>query len=203
MNLPDVFSTGPVSEAGPPAAQPCRPSPVRLTLGCGPRPAPGWINADLRDYEGVDLRGDIRDGLPLSDHSVDCAVAIHVLQDLPWCDIPVALAELRRVLRSGGVLRLGLPDLDRAIDAYRRGDAAYFHVPDADARSIGAKLVAQIIWYGSVRTPFTFDFARELLERAGFAEVRRCAFRETGSPDPEIVSLDNRERESLFVEARA
>jgi predicted SAM-dependent methyltransferase len=176
---------------------------VRLNWGCGPQPAPGWINADIHAYDGVDLYGDIRDGLALADHTVDYAVAIHVLQDLLWPDIPAALRELRRVLKPGAVLRLALPDLDRAIDAYRRGDAAYFHVPDTDARSIGAKLVTQIIWYGSVRTPFTFDFAQELLSAAGFADVTRCAFRQTASPFADIVSLDNRERESLFIEARA
>jgi hypothetical protein len=67
--------------------------------------------------------------------------------------------------------------------------------------SIGGKLIVQAIWYGSVRTPFTFDFIEELALAAGFRSVRRCAFRRTDSVYPEIVSLDNRERESLFVEA--
>lgn len=176
---------------------------TRLNWGCGPHPAPGWINADLRSYPGVDLCGDIREGLALADASIDYAVAIHVLQDLPWGDIPSALVELKRVLKRGGVLRLGLPDLDRAIDAYRRGDAGYFHVPDADAQAIGAKLVTQIVWYGSVRTPFNWDFAQEVLRHAGYREVVRCRFRETASRHAEITSLDNRERESLFVEALA
>jgi predicted SAM-dependent methyltransferase len=174
----------------------------RLNWGCGPHPEPGWTNSDLRPADGVQLCGDIRDGLPVADHSFDYAVAIHVLQDLPWPDIPDALTELKRVLKPGAVLRLALPDLDRAIDAYRRGDAAYFYVPDEHALSVGAKLVTQIVWYGSVRTPFTFEFARELLDKTGFHDVRRCSFRQTFSPHPDIVSLDNRERESLFVEAR-
>ena len=174
---------------------------ARLNLGCGPRPAPGWINTDVEAFDGVQLCGDVRDGLALADRSIDYAVAIHVLQDLPWADIPKALAELRRVLKPRAVLRLGLPDLDRAIAAYQRGDAAYFHVPDQDARSLGGKLITQLIWYGSVRTPFTYDYAEELLSAAGFREIRRCAFRRTASAHPEIAALDNRERESLFVEA--
>jgi predicted SAM-dependent methyltransferase len=175
----------------------------RLNWGCGLKPVPGWLNSDRRAAEGIDLVADIRHGLPLDDGCVDYAVAIHALQDLAWLEIVPALKELRRVLRPGGVLRLGLPDMDRAIAAWRRGDAAYFHVPDHDAASIGGKLVAQLIWYGSTRTPMNADAAREFLERAGYCEIRRCSFRETASRYPEIVSLDDRERESLFMEAVA
>lgn len=175
--------------------------PTRLNLGCGPKAAAGWVNADREPLPGVDLVGDLRDGLPVDDATFDAIVAIHVLQDLAWTELPTALAEIRRLLRPGGVLRLGLPDLDRAIDAYRRGDAAYFHVPDEDARSIGGKLITQIVWYGSVRTPFTFEFARDCLVDAGFREPVRCAFRETSHGEADLVALDNRERESLFVEA--
>jgi hypothetical protein len=81
------------------------------------------------------------------------------------------------------------------------GDHAYLNVPDADARTIGGKLSVQICWYGSVRTPFTRDSSEELLQRAGFRTVTACRYRETASAWPEIVALDNRERESLFVEA--
>src|SRR5687767_2373200 len=83
---------------------------TRLNWGCGPCATEGWINCDAKDGPGVDLCCDIRDGLPLDDDSVDCVAAIHVLQDLPYADVAAALRELRRVLRPGGVLRLGLPD---------------------------------------------------------------------------------------------
>lgn len=45
-----------------------------------------------------------------------------------------------------------------------------------------------------------FDFTAELLLRAGFRSVHRCAYRETASEQPGIVELDNRELESLFIE---
>ncbi len=177
------------------------PSPVRLHLGCGPVRASGWINADTRPLPTVDVVCDLRRRLPFADCSFDCAVAMHVLQDLAWCELGPATRELARVLRPGGTLRLGLPDLERAIEAYQRADARYFHVPDDDARALGAKLVTQIIWYGSVRTPFTFDFAAELLDRAGFAEVRRAVFGASASGRDELTLFDNRPRESFYVEA--
>jgi predicted SAM-dependent methyltransferase len=113
----------------------------------------------------------------------------------------MALRELRRVLKPGGVLRLGLPDLDRGIKAYLENDRDYFLVPDEDAKSLGAKLVTQLIWYGYSRTLFTHEFIEEMLLKAGFSRVERCAYRQTSGPHPEIVDLDNREPESLYVEA--
>jgi predicted SAM-dependent methyltransferase len=173
----------------------------RLNWGCGTHPEPGWINSDIKDGPGIDLSGDIRDGLPLADGSIDYVVSIHALPELPLPEQVPALRELRRVLADGGVLRLALPDLDRGIRAYQAGDASYFLVSDDDARSLGAKFVTHMLWHGYTRTLFTADLVEELLQKAGFARVRNCAFGETASGIPDIVSLDNRERESLFVEA--
>jgi hypothetical protein len=105
------------------------------------------------------------------------------------------------VVKPGGFVRLCLPDLDRAIAAYQRHDDAYFLVPDEVARSIGGKLIVQLTWYGYSRSLFTNDFIEELLDEAGFAEVIRCAYKQTASQYAEIVDFDNRENESLFVEA--
>ena len=177
-------------------------APVRrLNWGCGDSPAPGWINSDRRPRPGVDLVADIREGLPLDADSVDYAASIHALEEVPYPEVVPVLRELRRVLKPGGVLRLSLPDLDKGIRAYQGNDRDYFLVPDEDARSVGAKFIVQILWYGYTRTLFTGDFIEELLLKAGFARVLHCGYRETRGPHPAIVELDNRERESLFVEA--
>jgi SAM-dependent methyltransferase len=173
----------------------------RLNWGCGMDPPPGWITSDRKEGPGIQLSCDILEGLPLESDSVDYAVSIHALPELPLAHLVPALTELRRVLRPEGVLRLALPDLVRGVRAYLDGDRDYFLVPDEDAGSIGGKLVTQLLWYGYTRSLFTADFAEELLRSAGFSSVTHCAFGETRSSFAEIVELDNRERESLFVEA--
>jgi ubiquinone/menaquinone biosynthesis C-methylase UbiE len=171
-----------------------------LNIGCGRFPAAGWINLDRKRRAGVDLVADLR-RLPFADGSIGYAAAIHVLQDFAHAEIVPVLEEIARVLRPGGVLRLGLPDLDKAIAAYGRKDVAYFQVADQEWQSLGAKLVTQIVWFGDSRTPFTLDFALEALRKAGFEQVRPCPFGTTLSAFPSLATLDNRERESLFVEA--
>ena len=177
-------------------------TPVRrLNWGCGGHTLPGWINSDQKEGPSIDLSCDIRKGLPLETGSIDYAVSIHALPEVPLDGIVPVLKELRRVLKPGGVLRLALPDLLKGVDAYRRGDRDYFLIPDEDAQSLGAKLITQLIWYGYSRTVFVPEFVEEMLKKAGFSRVVHSAYRRTSSPFAQIVDLDNREAESLFVEA--
>jgi predicted SAM-dependent methyltransferase len=177
------------------------PTIKRLNWGCGSWTPEGWINSDIKDDPGVDLPCNILEGLPLETDSIDYAVSIHALPEMTYPNLVPVLQELRRVLKPGGVLRLSLPDIDRGIAAYQRGDLSYFLVPDEDARSIGAKFITQMLWYGYSKLLFTHDFIEEMLMKAGFSRVDRCAFKQTKTPWPEILDLDNRESESLFVEA--
>jgi SAM-dependent methyltransferase len=173
----------------------------RLNWGSGEHPEPGWINSDIKDGPGIDISCDIREGLPLGDASVDYVASIHALPEIPFSDLVGVLRELRRVLKPGGILRLGLPDLDKGIDAYMKNDRNYFLIPDEDADTIGGKFVTQLLWYGWSRSLFTHDFTEELLRDAGYSATFACSFRQTKSRFSEIVELDSRERESFFVEA--
>ncbi len=174
----------------------------RLNWGCGDCRPEGWINCDRKDGPGIQLSCDMLEGgLPLPPDSIDYIVSVHALQEVPAAQLVAALQEFRRVLKPGGVLRLILPDAIKGFLAYQRGDKDYFAVPDEDASSLGGKLALQLMWYGYSRSLFTPDGIEELLRRAGFNSVHHCAHGVTRSSQPGIVELDNREQESLFVEA--
>lgn len=173
----------------------------RLHWGCGHDTPADWINSDTRPLRGVQLVCDIHKGLPLETDSIDYAVSIHALQEIHLDNLVPVLSELRRVLKPGGVLRLCLPDLDKGIAAYQRGDRNYFVVPDSDYQSLGGKFITHMLWYGYSRLMFTADFIEEMLLRAGFTRVDHCVIKQTQSPWPDILQFDNRPDESLFVEA--
>src|SRR5437870_1106448 len=86
---------------------------MRLNWGCGLVRMPGWINSDQHAAPGVDVVGDIRHGLPIPSGSLDYIVSIHSLPEIPFLDLPGVLWEMKRMLKPNGVIRLGLPDLDR------------------------------------------------------------------------------------------
>jgi len=174
----------------------------RLNWGCGPIAPYGWVNSDIQPGPGVDVIADIRAGLPLPDNEFDYIVSIHTLPELSYADQDHALVELRRVLRPGGVLRLSLPDLNKAIHAYASKDIDYFLIPDEIVKTLSGKMIVQLLWYGRSRCLFTPEFMIELLARCGYQSIQLCSFRQTVSAYPTIVELDDRELESFFVEAR-
>jgi len=173
----------------------------RLNWGCGERAEPGWVNSDLKEGDGI-VTADIRRGLPFKANWFDYIVSVHALPELAYSDLLPALRELHRIVKRGGTVRLALPDLEKGIEAYQRGDRSYFQIPDDEMQTLGGKLVVQLVWYGYSRTIFVPDFVDELLFKAGFCAVDRVEFGETRSGYPDIASLDNRRLESFFVEGR-
>jgi SAM-dependent methyltransferase len=171
----------------------------RLHWGCGDITPSDWINSDIEEGPGIDVSANILEGLPLDDDSIDYISSQHVLPALNVWEQLDALSELRRVLKPGGVLRLSLPDLDLAIAAYQSGRQEDLLIWDWE--TISGNFITQIVWHGYTNTPFTYEFAEELLDKAGFSDIRRVAYRQTVSPYPEITELDSREGESFYVEA--
>lgn len=175
----------------------------RLHWGCGPITPFGWVNSDLYPFPGVNPVADILKGLPFPGDEFDAIVSIHALPEIPFIHLDAALAELLRVLKPGGILRLSLPDMEKAIQAYLERDIDYFFlIPDDRIKSLTGKMIVQLLWYGQSRSLFTTEFITELLARAGFEDICPCAYRETRSRHPWLTELDDRELESLFVEAK-
>ena len=96
-----------------------------LNLGCGGRFHRGWVNVDIVSSDPARVvQHNILESLPFDDSTFDAVYHSHVLEHLPRAAAPRFLAECRRVLRPGGVLRIVVPDLETITRLYLENLAA-------------------------------------------------------------------------------
>ena len=133
---------------------------------------------------------DLTRPFPFRDASIDAVLASHVLEHLTTDEAAACTAEVRRVLKPGGVLRVAVPDLDAVVASYDPADpdAFLFGLLQGRERSISRHRH----WWNYNETSM-----RALLQRAGFATIERRSYREGACPDVERV--DTRPG-SLFME---
>lgn len=145
----------------------------------------------LEDHQFI--HHDLSYGIPFADESVDFVYSSHFLEHLHRQDALHLLQESFRVLKPGGLTRVGVPDLAYAITMYSAGKkekmlSDYFFVEDKDS------------YYARHKYMYDFELLGHLLESAGFRDIKRCSYRQGDTPD--LGVLDNRPEDTLFVEAR-
>lgn len=211
---------------------------TRVNVGCGMSPTPGWTNLDnspsvrLAAYPrftstldkvgvlparskryiewctGNDVGFGSALDLPFESNTVDAVYSSHMLEHLDRETGKNFLAEAKRVLKPGGVLRIAVPDLARYVAIYQNdGDA------DAFIRSL---LMSQPIpsnWQQRVRTVaigfrdhrwmYDRDSLVRALEAAGFQGVQILPPGKTLIEDPGELDLHERADDSIYAEGIA
>ncbi|MCC6071287.1 class I SAM-dependent methyltransferase [Massilia sp. GCM10020059] len=172
------------AQAGPTA-------PRRLLhVGCGPAnkdrlPAcfhtEGWreIRFDINPAVQPHIVGSITDMRMIPDGSIDAIWSSHNLEHLNAFEVPVALAEFKRVLKDDGFILVTLPDLravarqivndklDQPLYISKAGPISALDVVFGHQASIAAGN-----HYMAHRTGFTASSLGQVMIDAGFAEVR-------------------------------
>lgn len=100
-----------------------------LDLGSGPGDRVGQmlpdarvIRADMDPAVQPEVVCDVHH-LPFADKSVDWVFSRHVLEHVPWPQIPRTVVEWARVLKPNGVLDVAVPDMVWAAEQVLAGDA--------------------------------------------------------------------------------
>lgn len=185
---------------------------VRVHLGPGQANyLPGWINVDANLITGkLDVWSDLRSALPFRDATVDAFYSHHVIEHLPDEVLPFHFAEMARCLKPGGMIRIGGPNGDAAIQKFVEGDAAWFADWPDKRRSIGGRFANFILCRGEHLTILTESYLRELLEDARFVDITpRAPGVDTGHPesiDERVLALEAESTpaapHTLLLEAR-
>jgi SAM-dependent methyltransferase len=205
---------------------------LKVNLGSGPRAVPGWVCIDrspniwlsrhprlkttlrrarllteghMAPWDDGVVRGDVRK-LTFADGSVDAIYSSHTLEHIYLSEARQVLAEVARVLRSGGVLRLALPDArvlaQRLLDGHdatagREFNEALLAHPEAPATGLRA-LVSRTGGHTHRWQP-TAEMTAEMLHDVGLVDVTEHEFRSGDFPD--LDQIETRP-ESFFLQAR-
>jgi SAM-dependent methyltransferase len=144
--------------------------------------------------------------IPEMTHTVDVLYSSHMLEHLDRREAEVFLREARRVLKSGGIIRLAVPDIRYHVELYMRNqDADQF----IEGTWLGRNTIAA--WKDRVRWLFVGDRAHKwmydgkslcrLLTEAGFRDAKVVEAGKTTIPEPGALDLHERFPESVYVEA--
>lgn len=91
-----------------------------LNVGCGHHysQAPEWINLDFDSTGPNVVKHNLLNGIPFDDESFDVVYQSHVLEHFTKKDGENLISECFRVLKTGGVLRIAVPDLEQIVRHY-------------------------------------------------------------------------------------
>ena len=101
---------------------------MKIYLGSRELRPEGFKTLDISPEHHPDIVADITHMPQIADDSCSEVAASHVLEHLAWPDSFAALAEMARILRCGGILRLAVPDLRLLAEMLCRGENPFFCV---------------------------------------------------------------------------
>jgi ubiquinone/menaquinone biosynthesis C-methylase UbiE len=91
---------------------------MKLHLGCGKKRIEGFINVDIIEQDGVDVVDDVSKLLNFKNESADLIYACHVLEHFKRKEYFDVLKRWTEVLKTGGILRLSVPDFEKVAKVY-------------------------------------------------------------------------------------
>lgn len=163
-----------------------------LHVGCGNSPAfrmphcfqgKEWeeIRLDIDPLVKPDIVADLIDMSAINDESVDAVWSSHNLEHLDDFNVPLALAEIHRVLKPNGFALITLPDMEHIARLIVNGkiDEILYVSPAGPITPLDMLFGHQASQrrgnrHMAHRTGFTAERLGNLLIRAGFTEVRVC-----------------------------
>ncbi len=171
----------------------------KLHLGCGPNHKSGWLNIDLSHR--ADLKLDLREKLPFPDNSFSIIYNEHFFEHVDYPG-PAAefLRDCLRILKPGGVIRIGVPDTEWPLQEYCGiSNSGYFELARKNWHPDWCTTPMEQINYhfrqdGEHKFAYDFNTLEKVLLDCGFTSIQRVEF------DP-VIDSELRKTGTLYVTA--
>ncbi|BAQ64696.1 class I SAM-dependent methyltransferase [Geminocystis sp. NIES-3709] len=136
------------------------------------------IRLDIDPNVTPDIIGTITDLSALSDNSVDAVFSSHNLEHIYNFEVPIALAEFKRVLKPKGFVMFVVPDMQTAAEWVVRGemeDTPLYQSPGGNVPALwmfyGMGTTYPGMPYMAHKTGFTVQNLEKKLQEAGFTNL--------------------------------
>lgn len=207
------------------------PKPYKLNFGPGPnwkKPDKSWLSVDIDPSLGdIIVNFQEFEKLPIDSNSVEYVYGSHVFEHISIFKSQLIFDEIYRVLTKNGIFRLILPDTERSINEYIKGNQEFelfkrrkerakknqkieytlfecmredFLSPNGQSYLLGKNTLAhQNAWdFETIKTHLIrAKFKENQIFKSGFQKSNINAFNFEGS----YVSEANQAYRSLYVEA--
>ena len=154
-----------------------------LNLGCGSKIYEQTINVDYFSVNygylrKIDYCFDFTSRFPFSDDTFNGLYTEHVLEHLSFSSVLKALNEAYRVLQTGSLVRIILPDLDRAFEEGTDRVEQLWRIHE----------LTQM--YGHVSL-WNYELMHSVLSDTGFVNIRKAEYRDSSDSR---INHDSEER---------
>ncbi len=195
----------------------------KLQIGCFNAPAAGWYNTDITPHlwiarvpgaaallhaagklsderyqehrEGIFRRVhylNVGKPFPYPDNSFTGVFCSHVMEHIDFSAVPFVFREVLRILKPAGIFRVVVPSLELAIAQYRAASPDECLDAIFENRHEGFKNIHKWMYTG--------ESLAKVFRETGFASVTQETYRKGRLPD--LVTVDNRPENSIYVEGQ-
>jgi predicted SAM-dependent methyltransferase len=83
---------------------------MKLEIGCGQRPTPGYVHNDLNAFDGVDIVGSPWE-IGLAENSLEEVLALGLVEHLTYDQVSKTFNNVNRMLKLNGAFVFDVPDI--------------------------------------------------------------------------------------------
>lgn len=144
---------------------------MKLHIGCGAKYLRGYKHVDLMEHPHIDFLTSADDLSMIEDNTIEEIYACHVLEHFKRHEIDKALKEWNRGVKSGGGVRIAVPDFEALA-------SLYLEDKNSLGKIMGLLYGGQNYEYNFHYQAFDFNRIKELLNNNGFYDVQRYDWRD-------------------------